>query len=124
MPAPRDRFVQTKSARKLMKGSGDVALLKPDWAKAHGIRNGMATIDKKKVRVYSVLDIAAYKKRIMDAQEASALESDAVRAWRAVVDQAAIDGNDAAETWANDHLITAITTSNADVVGLGAITLE
>lgn len=121
MPAPRDRFVSSKKAKGLLKGSGAVALLRPDWAKLSQIRCGKT---KGGVYLYSVLDIAKYVERIAQERANSALESDAVRAWRFVVDQASADDNDVAESWANGHLITAIKASNADVVGLDAITLE
>lgn len=121
MPAPRDRFVSSRKAKGLLKGSGAVALLKPDWCKLNDIRCGKT---KAGVYLYSVLDIAKYVERIAQERANSALESDAVRAWRFVVDQASADDNDIAEKWANGHLITAIAASNADVVGLDAITLE
>lgn len=121
MPTPRDRFVNSKKAKALLKGTGSVALLNAEFATANQIRNGTT---KARIRLYSVLDIAKYVQRIADARATSALESDAVRAWRLVVDQALADGNAVAEKWANGHLLTAIAASNADVVGLDAITLE
>lgn len=121
MPAPRDRFVNSRKAKGLLKGSGAVALLKPDWCKDNDIRCGKT---KAGVYLYSVLDIAKYVERIAQERANRALESDAVRSWRFVVDQAAADGNGVAEKWANGHLITAIAASNADVVGVDAITLE
>ena len=124
MPAKRDRFVQTGPAKELMYGTGNVASLKPDWAKVNGIRTGLATIDNKKVRVYSVLNIAEYKERLEQERRDSALESDAVRTWRFVVDQASADDNSVAEKWANGHLLTAIAESDTGVLDVGAITLE
>ena len=121
MPAKRDRFVSSKKGKALLKGSGAVALLKPDWAKENEIRCGKT---KAGVFLYSVLDIAAYVERIAQERADSALESDAVRAWRFVVDQASADDNSVAETWANGHLLTAIAESATDILDIGAITLE
>jgi len=42
------------------------------------------------------------------ARQDSAVESDMVRIWRNVVDQASADGNASAEIWANGHLLSAI----------------
>ena len=121
MPAARDRFVNSKKAKGLLKGTGSVALLKPEFAKDNRIRCGKT---KAGILLYSVLDIAKYAERVAQERQDSALESDAVRAWRLVVDQASEDGNTVAESWANGHLLTAIAESDKDVVGLGAITLE
>ena len=121
MPAARDRFVSSKKAKALLKGSGSVALLKPEFAKANAIRCGRT---KAGVYLYSVLDIAAYVERIAQERADSALESNAVRAWRFVVDQANADDNSVAESWANGHLLTAIAESDTDVLDVGAITLE
>ena len=121
MPKARDRFVSSKKAKALLKGTGAVALLKPAFAKSNEIRCGKT---KAGVYLYSVLDIAAYVERIAQARADSALESDAVRAWRFVVDQASADGNSVAESWANGHLLTAIAESESDIVGADAITLE
>ena len=121
MPAKRDRFVSSKKAKALLKGSGSVALLKPEFAKLNQIRCGKT---KAGVYLYSVLDIASYAERIAQERADSALESDAVRAWRFVVDQASADDNSVAEKWANGHLLTAIAESDTDVLDVGAITLE
>ena len=121
MPAKRDRFVSSKKAKALLKGTGAVALLKPEFAKANEIRCGKT---KAGVFLYSVLDIAKYAERIAQERQDSALESDDVRAWRFVVDQASADDNSVAETWANAHLLTAIAESNTDILGVDAITLE
>ena len=122
MPALRDRFVGSKKAKGLLKGTGAVALLKPAWAKANEIRTGLTP--KEKVRVYSVLDIVAYKARVDQEQQDEALASAQVIFWRTVVDEASADGNSVAETWASTHLLTAIAESDTDVLDVGAITLE
>ena len=121
MPKARDRFVSSKKGKALLKGSGAVALLKPDWAKQQSIRCGKT---KAGVYLYSVLDIAAYVERIAQSRADSALESDAVRVWRFVADQASADENGVAESWANGHLLSAIAASDTDVLDVGAITLE
>jgi len=121
MPVARDRFVNSRKAKGLLKGSGAVALLKPDWAKVNNIRCGKT---KGGTYLFSVLDIAKYVARILAERTTDALESAAVSMWRFVVDQASADGNDVAETWANGHLMSAIADSDADIVGLDAITLE
>ena len=121
MPKARDRFVSSKKAKALLKGSGAVALLKPEFAKANSIRCGKTPTG---VYLYSVLDIAAYVERIAQERADSALESDAVRAWRFVVDQASADDNAIAEAWANGHLLSAIAESATDILDVGAITLE
>ena len=121
MPGARDRFVNRSKGKALLKGSGAVALLKPDWAKANDIRCGKT---KDGNYLFSVLDIAKYVERIAAEREVTALESDAVRMWRFVVDQASEDDNANAESWANGHLLTAIRESDQDVVDVSAITLE
>jgi len=121
MSAKADRFVNSKKGKGLLKGSGAVALLKPDWAKENGIRCGKT---KSGVYLFSVLDIAKYVERIALERQDSALENDAVRMWRTVVDQASDDNNTVAETWANAHLLSAITASATDILDVGAITLE
>lgn len=125
MPASRsgkiDRFVSARKGKALLKGSGSVALLKPDWAKLNQIRVGK---NKAGNYLYSVTDIASYVERVAQERADSALESDGVRMWRSVVDQASADENTVAEAWANGHLMTAIADADSDVVGLDAITLE
>jgi len=121
MPVARDRFVNSRKAKGLLKGSGAVALLKPDWAKVNNIRCGKT---KGGTYLFSVLDIAKYVARILAERTTDALESAAVSMWRFVVDQASADDNDVAETWANNHLMSAIADSDADIVGVDAITLD
>jgi len=115
----KDRFVNLQRAKALLKGSGAVALLKPAWAKENGIRCGK--IEGR--YVYSVTDLQAYVERIVAERAASALQSDDVRLWQFVVDTAIEDANDAAEAWANQHLLDAIATSDADAVYSENITL-
>jgi len=121
MPAARDRFVNSRKAKGLLKGSGSVALLKPDWAKANDIRCGKT---KAGVYLYSVLDIAKYVERVLAERTIDALESSVVQMWRFVADQASADDNAVAEKWANGHLMTAIADSDADIVDASALTLE
>ena len=121
MATKADRFVNSKKGKGLLKGSGAVALLKPDWAREQGIRCGKL---KDGALVYSVLDILKYVERVAQEHQDSALENDAVRMWRTVVDQASDDNNTVAETWANAHLLTAITASATDILDVGAVTLE
>jgi len=121
MPGKADRFVNSKKAKGLLVGSHAVALLKPDWAKENGIRCGKL---KDGTLVYSVLDIVKYVERVAQERQDSALENDAVRMWRTVVDQASDDNNTVAEAWANTHLLTAIAASATDILDVGAVTLE
>ena len=121
MATKADRFVNSKKGKGLLKGSGAVALLKPDWAREQGIRCGKT---KGGVYLFSVLDIAKYVERVAQERQDSALENDAVRMWRTVVDQASDDNNTVAETWANAHLLTAITASATDILDVGSVTLE
>ena len=118
----KDQFVGTRKAKALLKGTGAVALLKPAWAKANGIRTGLTPTDK--IRVYSVKDIIDYKARMDEAQQDEALASDQVIFWRTVVDEATIDKQSAVVNYANSKLVTAIAASDQDILDVGAITLE
>lgn len=119
--ATADRFVRVRAAKGLLKGSGAVAMLKPPWAKANGIRCGKT---KQGVYLYSVKDLTAFVERVVQERQEAALESDDVRLWRLVVDTASADGNRAAESWANGHLLTAIAESEDSILNADAITLE
>lgn len=117
----RDRFVNTKKAKGLLKGSGSVALLKPAWAKEQGIRCGP---DKDGNVKYSVLDIVAYTERIAQERQASALESDMVQLWRFVVDSANADKAAAVIEYANAKLLAAIAESDDDTLDVADIDLS
>jgi len=115
----RDRFIDVKRAKALLKGTGAVAKLNPTFAKDNGIRCGK--LDGKVF--YSTIDIQTYTDRIAQERAESALQTDSVRLWQVVVDTAILDGDGVAEAWANEHLLEAIAESDDDATFAGDIKL-
>ena len=114
MPKLRDQFVPTKDAKDMLYRTGAVALLKPEWATANKIRN--APHPSTGARVYSVIDLRAYKDRIDQQREDDVLASSDVLLWRTVVDRAVIDKDAHCEQWANAILMEAIAASDSDII--------